>query len=66
MSTKAPPLRRIPRKSFLDAVLQGLGSASLFVAGAHPIPRTPPGSIADDWRAVGNDLRQAMQGYRIK
>ncbi|OZB29756.1 MAG: hypothetical protein B7X49_05970 [Acidiphilium sp. 34-64-41] len=57
-SAKPPRARR----SRIDRVLAGLGSAAIFFAGPTRLPAIKQrGGIAADWRAVGDDLAAAMK-----
>jgi hypothetical protein len=59
-SAKPRPSRRSP----IDRVLAGLGSAAIFFAGPPKrLPVKRRGGIAADWLAVGGDLAAAIK-YR--
>ena len=51
-------LRRRSRHPRLEAFLRGAGS--VFDLGGTLAPRAPLGDLADDWRAVGDDMRAVM------
>ena len=58
--------RRHGISSHALSLIEGLSAASLFIAGALPAPKTVHTSIASDWQAIGNDLRQAATAYGKK
>ena len=41
---------------FVTSFVEGFGGVSLYA----PASKVKHGSLADDWRAVGNDMRKAM------
>lgn len=49
--------------SFTSGLLLGLSAASLLLAGNLPEPKAPKEGLNSDWNAVGQDLKDALDGY---
>ena len=49
--------------SYVSELLYGLSAASLFLSGDLSKPKMPKEGIASDWKAVGNDLADAMKRH---
>ena len=47
------------RKSLISGMLRGVDDIAIFPS----IPAIELGSQADDWRAVGGDIREAMRKF---
>lgn len=48
-----------PERSRLSGAFRGINDMSLFPS----LPDIKLGSVADDWRAVGGDIRKAMKKF---
>ncbi len=53
-----------PRFSFLSGFWAGLGALAKLGDYRYTPPPINYGSVADDWKAVGDDMRKAMDKVR--
>lgn len=52
--------RTVYAKAFVGGFLRGAGAMGYYLYG-RPSIEVSPGSSADDWKAVGDDLRWAIR-----
>lgn len=53
---------KIAKRKFRHSMMRGINLISL----TPPAPRFEFGSVEGDWRAVGSDMRRAMQRIRAE